>query len=143
MITTDAAAVAAFVAEAAADEIPGAARGFGACSAIGFLDEAGQIEAGFVYHNWHPESGVIEISAASRHRGWATKEKLRLVMGYPLSFCRLVVWRTGEGNRRVRRLLCALGARETLIPELRGPGEAEVVFTLTADDWRASRFMTR
>ena len=137
---TDAAAVVAFVAANAREEIPGADRGFGPCSAIGFVDDRGQLEAGFIYHNWNPESGVIEISAASSNRGWATKEKLRAVFEYPFSFCRLVVWRTGEGNMRVRRLLRSLGARETVVPELRSPTEAEIIFTLNADQWQSSKF---
>lgn len=129
-------AVARFV----ADQIDGCGRGFWPCRALGFRDAEGRLEAGFVYHNWSPEAGVIEISGASTHRGWATPEKLRAIMAYPFSFARMVVWRTSERNRVARRILRSMGAREFVIPDLRGPGEAEVIYTLTAEQWRASKF---
>ena len=54
-------AVAAFVSKM----IPGCEGGFGSCTAIGFLDNGGKLIAGIVFHNWHPETGVIEISGAA------------------------------------------------------------------------------
>jgi len=127
--------VAAFVAR----NIPGCERGFGECSAIGFL-ENGELVAGVVYHNWNPESGVIEMSAASTTRAWLTKERLAVIFAYPFSFCRMIVTRQSENNRRALRIWRSLGGLEYRIPDLRGPGEAEVFFTLTADQWRSGKF---
>lgn len=123
--------------------IPGCERGFGNCATMGFKDASGNIEAGFVYHNWHPESGVIEISAGSLHRGWTTRDRIRAVFEYPFSQlgCRLVVARTSEDNRAVRRIMKALGAKEYAIPELRGPGEPEIILVLSSDAWRNSKIM--
>jgi RimJ/RimL family protein N-acetyltransferase len=129
--------VAAFVARL----IPGCERGFGLCRAIGFLDRSGAIEAGVVYHNWHPESGVIELSAASLHRRWTTKARIRAVFEYPFDQigCRLAVARIGEHNAPVRRIWRSLGASEYPIPALRSPTEAEVIYTLAAETWRVSK----
>jgi len=127
--------VAAFVAA----NIPGCERGFGECQAIGFL-ENGQIVAGVVYHGWTPESGVIQMSAASLHRKWLTRERLAMIYEYPFAFCRMVMSRQAESNTRTRRIWRSLGANEYVIPQLRSPTEAEVIFTLTAEQWQASKF---
>jgi len=127
------------VADFVAMQIPGCARGFGACKAIGFVDD-GKLVAGVVYHNWNPESGVIEMSAASLNRAWLTKERLAAIFDYPFGFCRMVLTRQSETNRRALRIWRSLGGKEYRIPDLRGPGEAEIIFTLSADDWRAGKF---
>jgi RimJ/RimL family protein N-acetyltransferase len=116
-------------------------RGFGPSSAIGFV-EGGEIVAGVIYHNWHPEGGVIEISAASSQRKWLNRSRLSVIFGYPFDQikCRMVVARIGEHNARARRIWRSLGAREYAIPELRSPHEAEIVYTLTADQWRSGKF---
>lgn len=128
--------VAAFV----AGLIPGCERGFGACQAIGF-DDGGELVAGIVYHNWSPESGVIEISAASSQRKWLTRDRLKTIFGYPFDQlqCRIVVARIGEHNKRARRIWRSLGSDEYVIPQLRSPTEAEVIYTLTAETWRDSK----
>jgi hypothetical protein len=136
LITFDREAVLAFV----APQIPGGDRGFGTCQCIGFTDAEGRVEAGFVYHNWHPEAGVIEITSAIAP-GWrCTRGKMAEVMGYPFRFCRMVVWRTSEANRGARRILRGIGAREYLIPDLHAPGVAEAIYTMTADQWRATPY---
>ena len=127
--------VAAFVAA----NIPGCERGFGECQAIGFED-GGKLVAGVVYHNWNPESGVIEMSAASINRAWLTKERLAVIFAYPFTFCRMVLTRQSENNRRALRIWRSLGGLEYRIPDLRGPGEAEIIFTLTAEQWRSGKF---
>jgi hypothetical protein len=119
--------------------IPGCARGFGECQAVGFVD-SGKLVAGVVYHNWNPESGVIELSAASVNRAWLTKERLSVIFEYPFGFCRMVLTRQSENNARALRIWRSLGGKEYRIPDLRGPGEAEIIFTLSADDWRAGKF---
>ena len=116
-------------------------RGFGECQAIGFC-ENGELFAGFVYHNWSPETQVIEVSGASLGRKWATKARLSVIFAYPFDLlkCRMVVARHSERNVTVRRIWRSLGADEYIIPELRGPSEAEVIATLTADQWYRGKF---
>jgi len=130
--------VAAFVAAL----IPGCERGFGDCQAIGFLNVLGALEAGAVYHNWNPEAEVIEISAASKHRRWGSLARLRLIFEYPFEQigCQMVVARTAEDNPAPLRIWRTLGADEFRIPRLRGRGRAEIITTLTAEAWAASRF---
>lgn len=121
--------VSAFVAD-----LLGFDRGFGPCSAIGFGDP---LEAGVVYHNWYPESGAIELTAASAHRSWLTKSNLKAIFDYPFLQlgCRLCVARISEHNATARRIWRALGAIEHIIPGLRGPDESEVIATLFKVTW--------
>lgn len=128
-------------AEFVAQHIPGCERGFGECQALGFYDGNGEIEAGIVYHNWQPEAGVIEISAASINRTWLNRERLRAIFDYPFNVagCRMAVARIGEANARARRIWRSLGADEFVIPKLRSPTEAEIIYTLSAETWADSR----
>ena len=131
--------VAAFVAA-----ILGYRTGFGECQAVGFLDGNGKLVAGVVYHNYQPDYGVIEISAASTCRTWLNKGRLQEIFGYPYRIgCRMIVTRTGEHNHRVRRIWRSLRADEFVIPALRSPSEAEVIYTLTAEQWQGGKFSAR
>lgn len=122
--------VAAFVAD-----LLGFDRGFGACKAIGF---GSPLVAGVVYHNWNPEAGVVEISAASTGRAWLNKANLAAIFDYPFEQigCQLCIARISEKNATARRIWRALGATEYLIPRLRGRDEAEIIATLTIEAWR-------
>jgi len=93
--------------------------------------------AGVVYHNWNPESGTIELSAASTRRDWLNKNNLLTVFGYPFDQlgCQLCIARISENNDRARRIWRALGASEFVIPRLRGRDEAEAIYTLTREAW--------
>lgn len=124
--------------------LTGSQRGFGLCSVMGVLDE-GRLIAGVVYHNWAPEYGVIELSAAAVDKRWLTRPVLKAMFSYPFdgAGCQLCVLRVSEGNRPMHRIAKAYGFRETVIPRLRGRGEAEHIFTLSDDDWRDNRFNRR
>jgi hypothetical protein len=52
----------------------------------------------------------------------------------------LVVARISERNTALHRIFHAYGFQSIVIPRLRGRGEDERIFTLTDDDWRASKF---
>ncbi len=133
----------AVVAELVSKLIPGCDRGFGAYTAIGILDnDDGMLVAGVVYHNWYPETGVIEISAASINKRWITRVVLRAIFAYPFDQlgCQLVVFRVAPADKALRRILKAIGSMEYVIPRLRGRDEAEVIVTLTDDTWKNSKF---
>lgn len=119
-------------------------RGFGACQAIGFCED-GNLVAGVVFHNWVPENGVIELSAASLHRRWLTRARLSAIFEYPFEQlkCRLAVARTSEHNATARRIWRSLGADEYVIPELRGPSEAEAIYLLHAEKWLSGKFQKK
>lgn len=129
------------VASFAADLL-GYSRGFEECQAIGFLDKEGKLVASIVYHNYSPEYGTIEMSAASTQRKWLTKARLSVIFGYPFDQikCRMVIARHSEFNTRARRIWRSLGCDEYVIPALRSPSEAEVIATLTAEQWRNGKF---
>lgn len=122
-------------------ELLGYPRGFGECQAVGFLDGDGKLVAGVVYHQYQPEQGVIEISAASTCRNWLNRARLAEIFDYPFRIgCRLVVARIGEHNARARRIWRSLGSDEYVIPALRSPSEAEAIYVLSAEKWRAGKF---
>lgn len=105
---------------------------------IGFLDEAGVLLAGVVFHHHDPVHRTVEISAATMHQGMISprhlKETLRHAF-YGLG-ARVVIARTREGNRRARRIMSAMGARETVVPEVYGD-EGEAVCTVNIKAFRA------
>lgn len=115
--------------------------GFGNCACMGWGDP--DPVAGVVFHNWEPKAGVIELSAYASRRDWMTSARLRQIFGYVFDAagCRIAIARISESNTRTRRIWRALGAREYLIPEIRGEGEAECVTILHKADWLNSKFM--
>lgn len=74
--------------------------------------------------------------------GWLTRPVLRAMHGYifTTAACRLAVMQVSERNFKMRRIAQAYGYRETVVPRLRGPQEAECILTLADEEWRASRF---
>lgn len=127
-------AIASFV----AGHIDGCERGFADFTTLGVLEQ-GRLIAGVVYHNYVPEAGVIELSAASTSRRWLTRPVLKAMFGYPFDEigCQLTVLRVSEENSGMADIARRFGFASHRIPRLRGRGEAEIIFTLTDDDWRA------
>jgi RimJ/RimL family protein N-acetyltransferase len=115
-------------------------RDFGECEAIGFEID-GRLVAGVVFSNWSPEAQTIEISAAATDPRWMTRKSLQRIFGYVFSQagCQLCILSVSEGNRHMRRIALRLGFTEYLIPRLRGRDEAGALYTLTAEQWAASR----
>jgi len=127
------------IARFVAENIPGCERGFGPCVASGVYRD-GELIGGTVYHNWNPESGVIEMSGAGKN--WWNRAYLKAVHDYVFNTagCQMAVMRVSENNKRMLRTAVAFGYRKHLIPRLRGRNEAEAIMTLTDDDWRHSKF---
>lgn len=128
--------VAAWVAR----RIPGCERGFGPSVSLGVLSKEKKLAGGLVFHNWHPECGVIEMSAASVDpRAW-TRTVMSEAFGYAFRVAQLVVIRCAPENERVRKFWRGLGADEYEIPRLRGRDTSEIIMTLADDAWASSRF---
>ncbi|APG91545.1 GNAT family N-acetyltransferase [Sinorhizobium americanum] len=127
-------AIAAFV----ADQIDGCERGFSDFTTLGVTEE-GRLVAGVVYHNYSPEAGVIELSAAAISKRWLTRPVLNAMFGYPFDEigCQMAVLRVSEENRGMVSIANRFGFTSYRIPRLRGREEAEIIFTLTDNDWRA------
>lgn len=109
---------------------------------IGF-SKRGKVVAGVAFHNWDPDSGVIEMSAYSLRRDWLNRAYLKTLFSYAFkqAQCRVVVARFSENNKRVERIWRAFGSQLVALPEVRGPGEAEMVAILTREAWNNSKFM--
>ena len=121
-------------------------RGFGKCRALGMIDEDGRLVAGMVYHNYDPESGVIEMSgAAIPGQQWLTRETLKRMYTYPFLQlgCQLVLMRVAADNQRLLRQLQALNYAFIRIPRLLGRDRDAVLCLLTREDWEAGKFCKR
>ena len=129
------------VAEWVARNIEGCNLGFGNCRALGVAHK-GELVAGLVFHNWEPENGLIEISAAATHRGWMTRKVVNTAMEYAFDGleCQAIVARISAINLPARKIWQALGSDEYTIPRLRGRETAGCIYLLTDDAWRRSRF---
>lgn len=119
----------------------GFSRGFSDCQTAAIRDEDGSLVAGVVFHDWSPETEVIEISCAAQDARWCQRNVMQQVFGYVFHFCQMCVFRVHEDNKRTRRLIRAFGAKEHLIPRLRGRDANEIIMTLTDDDWAASKYL--
>jgi len=120
-------------------------RGFGKCSTIGVV-EGGMLIAGIVYHNWNPEAGVIEISAAAvPGHYWLTRETLRQMYEYPFITCgcQMVMNIVAADNEAHLFVLARFGYSLIRIPRLLGRDKDSVVCLLTIEDWRANKFNKR
>lgn len=113
----------------------------GTCLAVVRGD--GEMVAGVVFHDWNEGAGVVQVSAASIDPRWASRSVLREGFRYAFDFlgAQMAVAHTHEENTRVRRLWRAMGAKEYLIPRLRGRMASEAILCLADDAWLQSKFM--
>jgi hypothetical protein len=118
-----------------------ARRGFGDCTAIG-VASGGRLSGGFVFHDYAPEFGVIELSFAGAGRRWLTRAVLHGVFSYVFDElgCQLACARTPARLRHAVRIAGAYGFRQVRVPRLFGRDEDGIVSTLTVEDWRANGF---
>lgn len=99
-----------------------------------------KLVGGFVFSEWSPEEGTIEVSAAAKDPRWLTRDVVSAVMAYPFDQIGVqLVWaRTVLPH--VVRICTAIGAEAHEIPRLGGRDKSKTILTLTAEAWRASRF---
>ncbi|MGN7808027.1 hypothetical protein ACTJKE_36100 [Ensifer sp. 22521] len=69
------------IADFVASHIAGCERGFADFTTMG-VEEHGALVAGVVFHNYAPEAGVIELSAASTSKRWLTRPVLKGMFDY-------------------------------------------------------------
>lgn len=114
---------------------------FGECVGIG-VDRDGELIGGFVFHNWSPDAGVIEVSFAGIDGRWLTRPVLHGVFSYAFDQlgCQMVCSRTPATLRRAARIARAYGFKQVTIPRLFGRTEDGIISTLTVEDWRANGF---
>jgi len=118
---------------------------FAGGKAIGVIDGNGYLVAGWIWHNYSPEAQVIEFSGAADTPRWMTRNILHEIFAYAFDIigCQMVATRNSGANVRLHRQLRAYGFDRHDIPRLFGRDEDGVVWTLTDDRWRQSRFEKR
>ena len=101
-----------------------------------------ELIAGTLYHNWHPDEGVIELTSASVSKRWLTKAVISAMFSLPFERlgCQLVVLRGSERNANMIGIARKFGFTETFIPRLRGKDHGEFIFCYTDDQWRESPY---
>ena len=109
------------------------------CSFSVFRD--GEQMAGVILHNWDEDAGVIEISAAGSGN-WQSRRLINQVFNtcFDVMKCQMIVMRGMIGNDPMIRNSEQLGFVPMTVPRLGGRTQDMVLFFLTDDDWRASRF---
>jgi RimJ/RimL family protein N-acetyltransferase len=113
-------------------------RAFTNFKAMGWCED-GQLIGGTVFHNFDPGSGVIEMSTASISPRWLTRRVINAMYGYifDVAKCQATVLRVSEFNEGMVEIAQRFGYQGVLIPRLRGRHEAEWIFLLTEEQWRA------
>ena len=107
---------------------------------VGVRNTEGALVAGWIWHQWNRHCGLIEFSGAADTPKWMTRAILHELFAYGFSVAQMLVTRNGADNKRLHRQLAAFGFRRYDIERLFGRDSDGVVWTLTDDDWKASRF---
>lgn len=94
-------------------------------------------------HNYQPDCGVIEMTAAATSARWLTRPVLFQMFDYAFNQvgCQAVVLRVAPDNTRTLRIATAFGFKLYEIPRLRGRDQSEIVCVLADDEWRSGRFV--
>lgn len=110
------------------------------CAGVAVANAEGNMVAGWIWHQWNRHCGLIEFSGAADTPKWMTRAILHELFAYGFSVAQMLVTRNGADNTRLHRQLAAFGFRRYDIERLFGRDSDGVVWTLTDDDWKASRF---
>ena len=133
------------IAEFVSQRIFGEIRSFGPFCSMGVFDNGGLI-AGVIYHDYQPQNGTIEISAASDSKRWMTRPVIRdfLWMPFDRLGCQCIVARHSVEKESLRRMWKALGAEEFIVPRLRGrDAPPEAITILTEEAWTMNKHSGR
>jgi RimJ/RimL family protein N-acetyltransferase len=112
--------------------------GFGKCCAIGVVNGDDELIAGIVYHNYVPEAGLIEMSAAALPGHlWATRTTLKLMHQFPFlqCGCQMLLAKVLADNTRMLRQFAALNYSFIKLPRIFGRNRDGVLCCLTYEDW--------
>jgi RimJ/RimL family protein N-acetyltransferase len=113
---------------------------FGACVAIGVLDEdRGKVLAGFVLHDYQPQMGTIQLSMAAESPFWATKGTIRAILHIPFEQygCYKVWTATPHLNNMALKVNEHIGfKREATLAHHFGKAKHAVICRLLEPDYR-------
>lgn len=129
------------IADFVARLIPGCERGFAEPTCFGVIEDETLI-AGVVFTNWQPEAGTIELHAAALSPRWFTLPVIRAIFRYVFNVaeCQMAILRVSTDNSHMQSIADRLGFTGYRIPRLFGRNEDGMVYTLTDEQWRSSRF---
>lgn len=121
-----------------ARHIPHMAGDFGPSSAIGVVDESGNPMAGIVFHDYQPNYGTIQLSAAAESPRWATRNVISAILGYP--FRQLMVHKvwtaTQHKNDRAIRFNKGIGfTQEATLKDHFGRGDHAIICRMLKKDF--------
>lgn len=112
-------------------------------TAMGVANSEGTIVASVVFYDYSADAGVMQMSGAADTPKWLTKDTMREMFAFPFDQvgCQSVVMRCAVDDKRMGRILPAVGFKKFILPRLRGKNEDEAVYILHDDVWRSSPFM--
>jgi RimJ/RimL family protein N-acetyltransferase len=113
---------------------------FGPCGSLGVV-KGSTVVAGIVFHNWIPDYGVIEISAAADDPRWLARKTIRQVMKicFDQHQCQQIYARIEISNHRACQIFDFLGFRKIVLPNMRGKDRDENLYLMTADEWASHK----
>jgi RimJ/RimL family protein N-acetyltransferase len=113
---------------------------FGPCGTLGVC-QGERLLGVVVFHEWLPQFGIIEISAAADDPRWLCKRTIREVMGICFSGhrCQQIVSRMAADNHRAIKIFDYLEFQKIRLPNLKGKGKDEFVMLFTDDQWAEHR----
>jgi RimJ/RimL family protein N-acetyltransferase len=128
------------VAEWVYRHIPGMPRGFANPVAIGVMDAEGvRPMAGVVFHDYEPEFGTIQLSAAAVSPQWASRNIIKTILQYPFEELKVQkVWTaTKHSNARALKFNEGVGfTREATLRDHFGLGAHAVICRMLSKDYR-------
>lgn len=114
---------------------------FGPCGSLG-IKRGDKTLGVVVFHNWIPEHGIMEITAAADNAAWLCKRSIREIMTicFVQHKCQQIVSRMAVNNERAIKIYDFLGFDTIILPNMRGKGKHEQLRLLTAEQWAKHKF---
>ena len=94
------------------------------------------IIAAVLFHNYQPEYGTIEMTAAADNPRWLTRQAIRAMDRYVFGQlgCQAVLMRSDTDNEQIAHIGRFLGFKRYDIPRIRGRDKGEAVYILAEED---------
>jgi RimJ/RimL family protein N-acetyltransferase len=111
---------------------------FGACKAIGVVDDHGQAIAGAVFHDYQPKYKTVQLSMAATSPRWATRGNIYWILRYPFEEIGInKVWTaTSHLNERALRFNEGIGfKREAVLAHHFGHKQHAVICRMFRSDY--------
>lgn len=102
--------------------------------------------AGFVYSDWQPQFGTMEMSLAADSPRWATRRVIHELLAYPFIVreCQRVTVVTSQNNHKALRLAEGVGfVREAIVERAYGKDENAILLRLFREEWEAGKYGMR